>query len=303
MQDVKRIAKSVIRSERALRGGESFGHAGSQNQLWFPFRNEYAGEVPPFSVVEVTDCVAVPGLDLSYFKATRPSTTFRGPNWYAVTSSQAVPQGGTGQLRFEGTGRVAYDTGTPAKFENWGVKPGQFTLSKGYPSLASVHRVESSDRKLLLGTLGEIRTLLCKATAYLADGAVSTNFQIWSGTIASGANSGFTTLPSIELVQDIPTDRFFVAHWVNNGWVGRMLSGGTRLLKCKLNGDLDATDATATIDNVTSFSGEGAASPTSANNTLDLAGADNDDAVIIEDTSGASAAYYLLNVMHHDCEA
>lgn len=220
MQDVKRIAKAVIRSERALRGGESYGHAGSQNPLWFPFRNEYAGEVPPFSVVEVTDCVAVPGLDLSYFKATRPSTTFRGPSWYAVTSSQAVPQGGTGQLRFEGTGRVAYDTGTPVKFENWGVKPGQFTLSKGYPSLVSVHRVESSDRKLLLGTLGEIRTLLGKTTGAITGGtSTTTAYQIWTGTSGSEANGGWTTVPGAITRVDIDSGKFVKLTFVNNGWI------------------------------------------------------------------------------------
>lgn len=268
-------------------------------------RNTSGEDCPPFGLLVVTGSEQrgdSDGKKRTILVGTKPSTTFYRE--YVVNGPQKLRAGKTGKCFVGGIIWIAFDDadGTPANGEGWGPKPGQWTASKGFPGI-TCEGIKDAARYLMLGTAGEIRTLLCKATAYLADGAVSSNYQIWSGTIASGANSGFSTLPTIELVQDIPTDRFFVAHWVNNGWVGRMLGGGTRLLKCKLNGDLDATDATATIDNVTSFSGEGAPSPTSANNTLDLAGADNDDAVIIEDTSGASAAYYLLNVMHHDCEA
>jgi hypothetical protein len=270
-----------------------------EQMRWESIKNDSEETCPAFGLLAITGSESRGRRTVLI--GDKPSTTFYRE--YAVNGPTAIPAGKTGRCtRSSGGLWIKYDTGTPANGEGWGPKPSQWTASKGFPGI-TCEGIKDAGRYILLGTLGEIRTLLCKATAYLADGAVSSNFQIWSGTIASGANSGFTTLPSIELVQDIPTDRFFVAHWVNNGWVGRMLGGGTRLLKCKLNGDLDATDATATIDNVTSFSGEGAASPTSANNTLDLAGADNDDAVIIEDTSGASAAYYLLNVMHHDCEA
>jgi hypothetical protein len=301
MQDVKRIAKAVIRSERAVRGGgETYGLAGSKNQIWFPFKNTYAGTIPAYSVVEIVDCIAVPGLDLSYFTVTRPSTTFRGPSHYAVTSAESVVENGTGQLRFHGTCRVAYDSGTPAKFEGWGPKPGQFTLSKGYPGLVSVHRIENTTSKWLLGTLTPITKILCKATADNAAGSLATDtsdYKIQSGTAGSEADAGFTTQPAIYAREATSNNEFFTATFVNNAWYADIETGRILMYKAKLNGALAATDANATIDNVTCFGGGTAPSPTSAANTLDLAGSDNDDCVVIKDGTG----YYLINVMHHAC--
>lgn len=268
-------------------------------------RNTSGEDCPPFGLLAVTGSEQrgdSSGKKRTVLLGTKPSTTFYRE--HVVNGPQKLRAGKTGKCYIGGPLWIAFDDadGTPAAGEGWGPKPGQWDAALGYPGI-TVEGVKSAENTLLVGRLSLINTLLCKATAFLPDGPVSTNYQIWKGTIASGANSGYTTLPSIELVQDIPSGKFFLARWVNNGWIGQMLGGGTRLLKCKLNGALAATDATATIDNVTSFSGESAPSPTSANNTLDLAGDNNDDAVIIEDTSGESAAYYLLNVMHHDCGA
>lgn len=150
-----------------------------------------------------------------------------------------------------------------------------------------------------------IPNLLCKATDSLSAGIVSADFLIWSGTMASGADAGYTTLPEIELQADVEDDGFFLAHWVNNGWVspagGGGTGGGTTLYKCLLSANLSAASGTAAIDTVTAFDGSTPPTPTSAVNALSLAGLDNDAAIIVEDTSGGSPTYYILNIKHHTC--
>jgi len=193
MQDVKRIARAIIRSERSLRGKESGGVNGA-NRIWHPFKNTYAGTIPAYSLVEIVDCIAVPGLDLTYYTVTRPSTTFRGPSWYAVTSGESVAQNGTGQLRFEGTCRIAYDSGTPAKFETYGVKPSQFTASKGFPGLAiAVHRIENSTRKWMLGTLEPANEFIGKLAGSLSQGSTAA-VTIWAGAGGSEAATSFSNI-------------------------------------------------------------------------------------------------------------
>lgn len=182
---------------------------------WIPCINDSGESIPPYSI-----CRLGTGAQYSGYlrpKLSKPSTTFG--SLYGPTGNWTTPSGKpTAVVGPNEVCIVAYDTGTPAFRETWGPKPGQWTVSKGFPGV-SVIGIWNAEKKLLLGTVGEIRTLLCKATADLSTGAVSSDYVIWRGTIASGADSGFTTLPSIEIEQDIANNAFFVAHFVNGGWV------------------------------------------------------------------------------------
>jgi hypothetical protein len=113
---------------------------------------------------------------------------------------------------------VAYDSGTPAKFEGWGVKPSQFTLSKGYPSLVSVHRIENTTSKWLLGTLAPITCCLVKTTGSVTASSATTSYKIYSGTLGSEADAGFTTVPSALSRTAIATTKWGKITRINNGW-------------------------------------------------------------------------------------
>lgn len=190
-------------------------------------RNTSGEDCPPFGLLAVTGSEQrgdSSGKKRTVLLGTKPSTTFYRE--YVVNGPQKLRAGKTGKCYIGGPLWIAFDDadGTPAAGEGWGPKPGQWEAAKGFPGIT----VEGIKRagELLVGRLSLIDTLLCKATADLSAGPVSTNFQIWSGTMASGANSGFSTLPSIELKHDIASTDFFVAHWMNNGWLSESSSEG-----------------------------------------------------------------------------
>lgn len=190
------------------------------------FRNDSGESMPAWAVGAITGYETAD--DENYFFAVveKPGTTLRRQH-VINTSPAAIEDGEYGFCEFSDTYRIAHDTSwAPATGESGGPKPGSWLLWKGYPAICNVIGRANAARYLLLGTLSPITTLLCKATADLSSGAVSSNYKIWKGTIASGADSGFTTLPSIELQSDKETDDYFVAHWINNGWVSPAGGGG-----------------------------------------------------------------------------
>lgn len=277
-------------------------HSSSGGVAWHRFINNTAETIPACAIMAMASDpqIEMAGSDIFQviYKCSKPSTTFR--QTAAVNSRAAVLAGESGFCCFEGPVWIAYDSGTPARGEGWGPKPGQWTLSKGFPCTTLVDGIVDSTNKLLLGTLSPIGTLLCKATADNAAGSLATDttdYKIQSGTAGSEADAGFTTQPAIYAREATSNNEFFTATWINNTWYADIRTGQITMYKAKLNGALADTDANATIDNVTCFGGGTAPSPTSAANTLDLAGSDNDDCVIVKDGTG----YYLFNVMHHAC--
>lgn len=300
---VERIVRSVLDSERRLQnpvppapppvGGESG---------WFKFKNEYAGEVPGRGVIRITSGVAIDNRAGSYYKATRPDTTF---GLYAVNSRVPVAQGAFGFCAFYGIREVLYESSspawTPALGDGGGPMPNSFKLGKNFPGMVRAHSIHDSTNKILLGSLEPINSLLCKATADNAAGALATDtsdYKIYKGTAGSEADAGFTTQPAIYAREAISNNEFFTASFIDGLWYADIETGRVLMYKALLNGALASTDGTATIDNVTCFGGGTPPSPTSATNTLALAGADNDDVVIVKDGTG----YYLLNVKHHACD-
>ena len=263
------------------------------------FINDSGEEMPAGAIGAIKGYVTADN-GVVYAEIEKPGTTFR--RQYVVnTDIRVVADQGIGFCQFSDSYRIAHDTSwAPATGESGGPKPGSWLLWKGYPALVSVIGRANEADDILLGTLGEITTLLCKATADNAAGVLATDtsdYKIQSGTAGSEADAGFTTQPAIYAREATSNNEFFTATFVNGTWYANIETGRILMYKAKLNGALAATDANATIDNVTCFGGGTAPSPTSAANTLDLAGSDNDDCVVVKDGTG----YYLFNVMHHAC--
>lgn len=197
-------------------GGGSVGL--SQNPSLIQIRNDTGADLKLGEIVKLGDYL----LDeenpyLSWFEGLAVDATFS--RRYAITF-QPIPDGDMGPAVISGMCPVRYTGTAPSQGDGMGPKPSQATAEKGFPSFITVHDVVDTTEKLVLGTLSPITTLLCKATAALSAGAVSSNFQIWSGTMASGSNAGFTTLPTIEIGVPIDSGLFFHASWTNNGWIG-----------------------------------------------------------------------------------
>lgn len=94
-----------------------------------PFRNDAAQSIPPCAVVQISGSVVEDGVSL--LTCLQPGTTFG--TQYAVNGPVRVPPGESGLCYRRGELPVAFDAGSPQVGEGWGPKPGQWSVSKGFP--------------------------------------------------------------------------------------------------------------------------------------------------------------------------
>lgn len=189
-----------------------------ENVRWEHVKNTSGEVCPPFGLLAVTGS-EMRGVTDKYpvLLGAKPSTTFYQE--YVVNGPTAIPAGGYGRAtRGPGAIWIKYDTGTPANGEGWGPKPGQWTASKGFPG-AVCEGIQSTSKTRMLGTLAPITVLLGKTTGAITANSASTSYQIWTGTLGSEANSGFTTVPSALSRVDIDSGKFVKLTWHNNGWL------------------------------------------------------------------------------------
>lgn len=133
------------------------GHAVDQ------FYNDSGETVPVCAVMAVTgihtldDGTVIP-------KIGKPSATFcrsylfNGATEVPVADAEADPPTtgiGTHQDSDFRDVLALYDTGTPAVNEEWGPKPGQWSLSKNYPSIFTVYGVANEAAKVAFGRVHE----------------------------------------------------------------------------------------------------------------------------------------------------
>lgn len=273
----------------------------------YPFENWSGETIPAYAVMAVVDTVYTEGIP--FFKVEKPSTTFRpryvfnGPRPIRSTMGS---QKGRGSCYERGMLRCKYESGaTPVNGKAYGPKPGSWELWEGFPSCIHVEGVLDADKKWLIGLLSPITSLLCKATADLSAGPVSSNFQIWKGTMASGANAGFTTLPEIELSEDIPEDAFFVAHWTGGGWT--VTTGGTAVARrflATLDAALATSDSTKGVTLTDALDGMPLPDDVTVTgkNPLGWAGPSGAKCIIGENRSEDPKEYIIEVVQHYDCE-
>lgn len=152
-----------------------------------------------------------------WFEALEIDTTF---SRRIAVAAEPIPEDKIGRAYIAGMCPIKYTGTAPSPGDSMGPKPGTALLTTGYPGFARVEAVtDSGTPKLALATLGEIGTLLCKASAGLSPGPYTGSYTIQSGDPSSNANAGFTSLPTIHIGMSIDSGKLFVAHWLNNCWV------------------------------------------------------------------------------------
>lgn len=110
-----------------------------------PFKNVDSTAAPPCAVLEVTGAVIEEGV--AFLTCRQPGSTLGIE--YAINSSVRVDAGGKGICYRQGDVAVAFDSGAPAAGEIWGPRSGQWTASRGYPAIATVHAVRSAAAKIM----------------------------------------------------------------------------------------------------------------------------------------------------------
>lgn len=148
-----------------------------------PFYNSSGSTCPAYGVLALTGIALGTGMPF-YFTADKPGTTFY--RYFIVNGPESVASSatGVGYIVNGSHNRVciaAYDSGSPAAGEEWGVKPSQFTLSKGYPGCFTVLGILDSTNKWMLGYLHPINKIIGKLAGTLSQGGSAT-VNVWESS-------------------------------------------------------------------------------------------------------------------------
>jgi hypothetical protein len=279
------------------------------------------------------------------------------------------------------------------------VRANQWTVSFGYPSLATVHGVRSAASKILFGALARPRSVMGVCQSDLAPltagvpGSGTIAVYAWNGTtfVAAapamqfvGFNTSSEKIEAGTLLLFVESEGLWIAAQAGGAdttavvrvyggdadeqtclWPGKIVAPGNDLedacsypfgdqedcwllvlnssggswsteklsltfdehyvgkyvfsiddvpvyairfeakaagiFRATLSGTLASADASGTVANVESLSGDEPPDIETVSNLLHLAGLNGDDCLIVEDTSGEEAEYYFLNIEHHEC--
>lgn len=217
---VRRIVGAVRRVEQSSRNSPlnlpPMVSSGTPEK-WIECTNAAGETIPAYSVVALDTGSTTDGR--LHMAAKKPSTTFYRA--YGFTCSVDSSSPGKVGVILE-TGLVKYDSGTPAYGEGWGVKPGQYTVSKGYPGFICLGIADATN-KIMLAQFAPLMTLLGKSTGSISAGS-SSAYKIYAGTPGSESDAGFTSVPTAYFRTAIASGKWFKLTWINNGWEGEPLT-------------------------------------------------------------------------------
>lgn len=184
-----------------------------------PFKNANANTCPAYGVLPLTGITLDTGMPF-YFTADRPGTTFY--RYFIVNGPNEVAQNevGYGYIVNGSQNRVciaAYDSGSPACGEEWGPKPSQFTLSKGYPGCFTVLGILDSTNKWMLGYLHPVLNVFGMSQGAIAKDATNGVVEVFSGQPNSGASiiSSMTITSVCNPWDDIADNKLVGVNWRN----------------------------------------------------------------------------------------
>jgi hypothetical protein len=178
------------------------------------FRNDSGEEMPSYGIGCVTSGENNNGRDV--LVVAKPGTTFRDTlviNTRGALADDGITKAARGEYVW-----VAYDSGTPAYGEGWGPKPGQWTISKGFPGCRIIRIVDSEEKIALVSLESPITQLLGKTTGAITAGTASTSYRIYAGALDAEADAGFTTVGSALSHVDIDSGLWIKLTWLHSGW-------------------------------------------------------------------------------------
>jgi hypothetical protein len=198
-----------------------------------PFTNVSGETIPAFAAMAITGLVHENGI--AFLQCDKPGTTF--VREYAVNNMFDVPAGLRGTCFRAGDLRVLYDAAAPAAGEGWGPKPGQWSLSRGYPGF-SIQGVVDSQHRIAKTFYEPIAQVLVKTTGAVAPGATTADYRVYAGTFGSEEDAGFTTVPTARnrTGQSLDADEWAWLAWTGGGW--ELRCNQNRVYHCTYAGSL-----------------------------------------------------------------
>ena len=167
----------------------------SQQRYSYPwgFRNSEGSTMPGMSIACVTGAEFKDN-ELILILA-KPSTSFI--RQIVVTEPIDCAASGYGRCAIGGIVPVKYDSGTPAFGDNYGFKPSQSTISKGFYG-CRVLKLLDSTAKIAQVELNEITTVLGKASGSISARSSTTpgsgSMEIWYNNAGTLTDAGFSDI-------------------------------------------------------------------------------------------------------------
>jgi hypothetical protein len=191
-RDVSRIAQTVRESERRRGYSGQRANPPVMTAVGQDFYNDSGSSitVPARGVARfVSETV---DNSRRYLTVAKPNATFQ--KLYVVADADDVPYQSFGQCYLPGSFvLVAYDSGTPAAGEVWGVKDNQFTATRNGPGMFLVTGIEDASAKIMRAYFLPLGLLLGKNSTGSSIGAnTSGTITLFAGTVGSEATTGLT---------------------------------------------------------------------------------------------------------------
>lgn len=180
---------------------------------WEPFKNTGSSTIPAFGLV-VIKTASVVTRGRGRLQCDQPGTTFY--RQFAVNGPTSVSAGKNGVCTRSSPCLCAYDSGTPAIGEGWGLKPSQSTASKGFPGLTIEGIFDSTNKIALVSLESPITHMIGKTTGAITGGTSSTtSYRIYSGAPFNGSDAGFTTVTAAYSKVDIDSGLWIRITYLN----------------------------------------------------------------------------------------
>lgn len=180
-----------------------------------------SGEEIPDASIAVIDSYDVTTDNFPLAKLKKPYATFR--NQLIITGPGPVEDDAVGFFPAGGLYRVRYDSGTPAFGEGWGPKPGQWTISKGFPGCVIEGILDATNKIALVSLLSPIVTLLGKASGSITARSGTTvgtgSMEIWYNNAGTLTDAGFSDITVKNLSASAVTSGGYIqAKWIGSDW-------------------------------------------------------------------------------------
>ncbi len=154
---------------------------------WTPCVNVGSAQVPAAAPVQVVG-ITIVGQSAVYQVTQIGSGSYAAFNLrVAFNGPQPIDAGSYGSCTAGGFVQTLWDTGTPTAGEVWGIKPGQFSLTKGGAGSFIVDGIVDSSSKRMCGRWLGIDTILGKVPSGTFGSGTSGTLNVWIGAAGSEA--------------------------------------------------------------------------------------------------------------------
>jgi hypothetical protein len=218
---------------------------------WVPCFNAGSSQIPAAAPVQVVSValsddravLQVAQIGSGSYAAFNPRIAFNGP--------LAIGPGMYGACTDGAFVQCLWDTGTPTPGDIWGIKPGQYSLTKNGVGNFVVDGIVDAGTRRMFGRWYGIESLLGKVASGSISYSTSGTVNVWSGAAGSEAvTSGPWTVTAYNRLAKVGTTAMLVLKLIGGSWY--IVGDNTAyVLEGTLGGDCASSTSSVTVGSLT----------------------------------------------------